>query len=113
MTDSPELWWSPTDGLIEREDGMLWLLTKGPLLGNGEAPLPADAVRMMAVEDNDEHVIQLDPNGWTIKHPLPCRPNLFACPFNHAAVTIQGARLGRYTCWLDEDGALVIGEEIP
>jgi hypothetical protein len=46
MTGMPDLWWSPTHGLIEREDGLCWLLTKGPLLEDGDAPLPADAVRL-------------------------------------------------------------------
>jgi hypothetical protein len=46
MDDMPDLWWSPTHGLIKREDGLCWLLTNGPLLEDGDAPLPADAVRL-------------------------------------------------------------------
>lgn len=46
MKGMPELWWSPTHGLMEREDSMLWLLIKGPLLEDGDMPLPADAVRL-------------------------------------------------------------------
>ena len=64
------------------------------------------------VDTGQGHVIELDSNGWVIKHPLPCRANLFGCAFNRAAVTIQGAELGRYTCWLNETGALVIGEKL-
>lgn len=71
------------------------------------------AMYLEPVDTGEGHVIELSPNGWVIKHPLPCRANLFGCAFNRAAVTIQGAELGRYTCSLDETGALVIGEKLP
>jgi len=31
------------------------------------------------------HIVQCTDAGWTIKHPLSCRPDLFNCPVNRAA----------------------------
>jgi hypothetical protein len=149
MMGMPDLWWSPSEGLIEREDGLCWLLTKGPLLEDGDAPLPADAVRlcqdmgsdyirvgeMVSTEDGadsyrlalgpqrmylepidfgEPHLIALARDGWTIKHPVTCRPNLFACRFNRAAKFSEplGDRLGRFHCTIDDEGFLVLGEEV-
>lgn len=149
MHDMPELWWSPEDGLIEREDGMLWLLTKGPLLEDGDAPLPADAVKLdrdrgtdyirvgelISIQDGSDtyrlamspqrfmylepvdtgtpHAIALAENGWTMKHPVSCRAQLFHCPVHQAALKSEPIQhdLGRYTCTVGYDGFLVIGEE--
>ena len=49
----------------------------------------------------NEHVIEFRENGWTIKHPLICRPNLFDCEVNRAAERdIDGPpqQLGRFVC---------------
>jgi hypothetical protein len=59
----------------------------------------------------DEHVIDLRDDGWTIKHPLSCRPHLFDCPVNRAAerdLTEAPAQLGRFVCLLDEVGGFTI-----
>lgn len=60
-----------------------------------------------------EHVIKFNERGWTIKHPLACRPNLFECPV-HAAAEQQIAQppevLGRYTISLADDGLLYLGD---
>lgn len=71
------------------------------------------AMYLEPVNTGEGHIIQLAANGWTIKHPLSCRPNLFACRFNRAAVTstIQH-QLGRFECTLDDAGHLVIGREV-
>lgn len=55
-------------------------------------PLPHDVNRVMrdlvaALEVFDKaeptyHVIDLHSSGFTIRHPLTCRPNLFACTAN-------------------------------
>lgn len=115
MCEMPKLWWSPEHGLIEVEDGLAWLLTKGPLL-DPEDPdlLPADAVRLMAVEDNGQHVITLAPESWTIKHPLACRPNLRDCPMTRAA-TMQlrhATAEGDFYCYLDQHGVFMIGDRV-
>jgi hypothetical protein len=63
----------------------------------------------------EEHVIELRENGWTIKHPLSCRPALFDCPVNRAAerdLTDRSVLRGRFWCGLGGDGGLVMGAEI-
>lgn len=59
------------------------------------------------------HLVNLREDGWTIKHPLSCRPHLFDCPINVAAVRDllePPDQLGVYTCELDADGRFVIGQ---
>jgi len=49
----------------------------------------------------EDHVIEVRETGWTIMHPLACRPNLFACEVNRAAerdLTEAPAVLGRFRC---------------
>jgi hypothetical protein len=64
-----------------------------------------------------EHIIDFRSGGWTIQHPLSCRPNLFACKVNRAAESqIANApklRLGRYRCYLAKNGRFMVGEEQP
>lgn len=67
------------------------------------------------VEDDDRHIIDVTENGWTIKHPLSCRPNLFDCPVNKAAtrdLTEASAELGRFACDVDDDGHFTIGQRV-
>jgi hypothetical protein len=56
----------------------------------------------------DKHFIEFREDGWTIQHPLSCRPNLFNCPVNKAAVRdlkkLPEERLGFYVCGLDREG---------
>ncbi|MBM0275118.1 DUF6085 family protein [Micromonospora tarensis] len=64
------------------------------------------------VDDDPRHIIEFRPDGWTIKHPLACRPRLFDCPVNRAAETELGTKRcpapppGRYECRAG-DGDLV------
>lgn len=60
------------------------------------------------------HVIELREDSWTIQHPLSCRPDLFACPVNKAALGSSGPPvLGRYEVGLNDAGdELVIGERV-
>lgn len=79
-----------------------------PLLVQWKVEL-ANADREWAdlIEEDERHVIQFRAGGWTIMHPLSCRPNLFACRVNIAAeeqLVDPPARLGRFVCWEDEDG---------
>jgi hypothetical protein len=32
---------------------------------------------------DERHLVNLTETGWTIKHPMICRPHLFTCPFNN------------------------------
>lgn len=67
-----------------------------------------------AQADTDpRHIIDLRDGGWTIKHPLSCRPKLFDCPVNRAAerdLAVRPAAVGRYECGID-DGDFVIRAE--
>lgn len=65
------------------------------------------------------HVIEFRADGWTIKHPLSCRPDLFACRVNR----VGGAQLrvldgppvppGRYACELNDAGdRFLIGDRL-
>jgi hypothetical protein len=61
--------------------------------------------------DDGQHRIELRPDGWTIKHPLACRPDLFDCPVNRAAevdLTEPPAVHGVFRCELDLTGQLRI-----
>jgi hypothetical protein len=67
-----------------------------------------------ALGANTRHMIQLDNRGWTILHPLSCRPNLFDCPVNFAARETPELELlawGRYYCVNDGD-ELIIQEPV-
>lgn len=55
---TPGLWWSPTNGLIKREDGLCWLLTNGPLLEE----LPSDAEPLRVVPKGFAVIENLDSN---------------------------------------------------
>jgi hypothetical protein len=47
------------------------------------------------------HVIEVRASGWTIMHPLACRPRLFDCEVNRAAerdLAEAPAGLGRFRC---------------
>lgn len=62
------------------------------------------------------HIIDLREDGWTIQHPLSCRPNLFDCIYNFAAAETRNELIrhsrGRYHVGLDKDGWLAVGEKV-
>lgn len=60
-------------------------------------------------DDHGQHVVEFRDDGWTLKHPLACRPNLFECAFNDCAIAGPPLKLGRYAVTLGSSG-LVIGE---
>lgn len=86
------------------------------------AVLGALATRRLAPADDDpRHIIDVRADGWTIKHPLACRPNLFDCPVNRAAERSMAAfdgppvPPGHYECRVgDRDlaGELLITDPI-
>lgn len=59
----------------------------------------------------ESHVIEFRDDGWTISHPLECRPQLFDCQVNRAAGRqIDGppaTGLGFYDIELDEYDGLI------
>lgn len=61
------------------------------------------------------HLIELRDDGWTIQHPLSCRPDLFSCGFNMAArdmAELGQHPNGRYFCTVDDYMNLIIQEEV-
>lgn len=52
---------------------------------------------------SDIHVLRISDEGWTIQHPLACRPNLFECESNRIAPASDLAP-GYYTMTVDESG---------
>ncbi len=71
----------------------------------------AGAGRMMPVDAETAHLVELRDEGWTVQHPMSCRPNLFACEVNRAAergLTAVPDSLGVFECRA-EDGRFVIG----
>jgi hypothetical protein len=78
-------------------------------------PAEADKVaRAQAlIAQAERHVVDLREDGWTVMHPLSCRPNLFDCDVNKAAdrdLDKPPAELGRFVCGLDGDGQFTIGQ---
>lgn len=59
-----------------------------------------------AADPETRHVIEFRADGWTLKHPLACRPDLFACPLNQVAEEMSGplAAPGRYEVELNDLG---------
>lgn len=84
----------------------------------------SDCVQRVAdvlLAGSEDHIIDVRDTGWTLLHPLACRPNLHDCPVNQAAVD-AGEQLrahlsthgpGRYRCHLEESGDLVVDEAVP
>ncbi|MBL6275349.1 hypothetical protein JMF97_04135 [Micromonospora fiedleri] len=71
----------------------------------------AGAGRMMPVDAETAHLIELTADGWTVQHPLSCRPNLFRCEVSRAAgrdLTVAPETLGVFECEV-QDGRFVIG----
>lgn len=61
----------------------------------------------------DRHIIELRDDGFTIQHPLSCRPNLFDCIVNFAAREHEEFGQhpnGRFYCTYDGD-QLMLEEE--
>lgn len=79
-------------------------------LGMTWSPVPSP---LPDSETETEHVIEFREDGWTIMHPLACRPNLSACAVNRAAghaLQEPPAEFGRFACGLAEDGQFVVGD---
>lgn len=57
------------------------------------------------------HIVNLRSDGFTIMHPLSCRPNLFDCIYNFEVARLEPEdhELGQFYCEL-EDGVLKIQE---
>lgn len=64
-----------------------------------------------------DHIVDLGPGDWTMQHPLACRPDLLACPFNAAMHRTfpepPDAAPGRYRAVMDEGGFIVLIRAAP
>lgn len=51
------------------------------------------------MDDEQFHTLEVRPEGWTLKHPLACRPNLFTCVVNQRCakeVPYGSLQFGKY-----------------
>lgn len=67
-------------------------------------------VGLLLSPDDNQHVIELRSDGWTIMHPLACRPRLFDCPVNRVGEELPGpprGKLGRFPCDLVDDQLVI------
>ncbi|GHH57571.1 DUF6085 family protein [Lentzea cavernae] len=75
----------------------------------------ADWTPLVPDDGQREHVIDVREDGWTIKHPMSCRSDLFACEVNRAAgqqIKAMPAPAGKYECGLDGAGVFSIGKAV-
>jgi hypothetical protein len=71
--------------------------------------------RLAEYERDTRHMIELRDDGWTLQHPLSCRPDLFSCGFNMAAgdtLELGQHPNGRFYCTMDDHMTLVLQEEV-
>jgi hypothetical protein len=71
--------------------------------------------RLAEFERDTRHIIELRDDGWTIQHPLSCRPDLFSCGYNMAArdtPELGQQPNGRFYCTVDDYMTLVVWEEV-
>lgn len=78
--------------------------------------VPALADHVLASLDAQPfHTVNLREDGWTLKHPLDCRPRLFECEYNAATGALDGvpeSGPGVYRVSLNERGWLVIEDRV-
>jgi hypothetical protein len=73
----------------------------------------APTFRLIVTAEDEPHLIQFRADGFTIQHPLRCRPNLFACPVNTVAHTdlAEPPEFGVYAVELNDTAdQLLVGE---
>lgn len=73
----------------------------------------AEMESRLAFLGGTRHIIDVVYGGWTIQHTLVCRPNLFDCEVNEAALAADTfPKPGRYFCRVDGGGDLVVEEAV-
>lgn len=78
-----------------------------------QAQAVAQALNLLAA-DVPQHLMEIRVDGWTLQHPLACRPNLWDCEVNRAMDARDipaGLRPAVYVCEL-VDGELTIGDQV-
>jgi hypothetical protein len=110
--------WGPTRLVGESSAELAEVAAVGGRLAEELEAARGEIARLTALvgDDNGQHVIEFRADGWTIMHPLACRPDLFACPVNRVAgvgLTEPPAALGRYEVSLNDAGdQLLIGDRV-
>lgn len=81
--------------------------------------IPVDAVVELGklsyiMSEPDFHIVKFDDDGWTLKHPVRCRPNLFECVYNHLGYQdlYDANDDGEYPVHQDGNGHPVLGAKI-
>lgn len=62
--------------------------------------------KVLVIDPDELHKIEMKLDGWTVLHPMACRPRLFGCPFTQAAHALgapTAEEVGVYTIVLEED----------
>lgn len=59
---------------------------------------------------SEPHVIEVRTDGFTLQHPLVCRPRLFECSYNRAAerLDVPPCAPGLYVCLLYDDVLAIV-----
>lgn len=64
----------------------------------------------------EDHLIECDSTGWTLSHPIYCRPEIWNCPFNHyiyAYTEREELPLGRNVARWENDTLVLEPVEAP
>jgi hypothetical protein len=74
-----------------------------------------DAAMSALNAEEDKHIVEVTPTGWTMMHPTMERlgGDLFACAYNHLVpVAIEERHLteGKFRVYLDQSGVLLWDE---
>jgi hypothetical protein len=84
-------------------------------IAHARADIEALLAELEKYKGDNRHKIELREDGFTIMHPLACRPNLFDCDYNFAARdTLSGGEVpnGVYYCSVNDEYLLEIEESI-
>ncbi len=84
--------------------------------------LVAEVEALRAALSQDQHVLALDDEGWSIEHLVSCRPYMTECGYHQAVAdwaknwddfdAVAPVPNGRYALELNPDGTPLIGERI-
>jgi hypothetical protein len=62
--------------------------------------------------DDPRHLVKVDSDGWTVQHPLTCRPNLFTCPWSDPDHLVIARAIDKMEPEPAAPGRTYVGEEI-
>ena len=73
-----------------------WAEGQTQTLDLGGRAVPERLQRLLTALEPRDHVLALTKDGWTLQHPLVCRPNLAACWLNRHAARISDQLLNTH-----------------